>query len=317
MDTIAEKRMFTQKIVESDPFLDLPHSAQVLYIHLNMAADDDGFLNNPKTIQRITGTTDADLQQLVDARFVLKFDKGVIAIKHWRMHNTLRKDRYKPTQYQEQFALLDVKDNGAYTEKDKNTPLVANWLPGGCQLVAKRLPQNRLDKIRLEESRRKGEKKPNDDHSGSPSPQINFEEIKKLYNEICVSFPKCTVLSDARKKAIRARINSGRTVADFETLFRKAEASDFLRGKNDRSWRASFDWLIKDGNMAKVLDGNYDNRTGGGKQGKYTRTETVPQWMQQGYASEKERLLAMFGESIEGNPELMAQAEAIKQKYAK
>jgi hypothetical protein len=89
--------------------------------------------------------------------------------------------------------------------------------------------------------------------------KIDYQRIVAMYNDTCVSFPKITTLSDARKKAIKARLNTY-TYNDFEILFSKAEASDFLKGKNGRDWRASFDWLIKDANMAKVLDGNYDNK---------------------------------------------------------
>ena len=80
------------------------------------------------------------------------------------------------------------------------------------------------------------------------------------YNDICTALPKCRNLSEARKKAIRARLGSGYTQEDFTTLFRKAQASDFLQGHNNRKWTANFDWLLQDANMAKVLDGNYDNR---------------------------------------------------------
>ena len=87
---MAEKRMFTQKIIDSDAFLDMPLSTQALYFHLNMRADDDGFINNPKRIQRTIGASDDDLKLLIAKRFVICFENGVIVIKHWKMHNTLR-----------------------------------------------------------------------------------------------------------------------------------------------------------------------------------------------------------------------------------
>jgi hypothetical protein len=114
---MAERRMFTQKIIDSDAFLDMPLSTQALYFHLNMRADDDGFVNNPKRIQRTVGASDDDLKLLIAKRFVIGFENGVIVIKHWRMHNTLRKDRYNPTQYQDELAQLEIKGNNAYTER--------------------------------------------------------------------------------------------------------------------------------------------------------------------------------------------------------
>ena len=90
--------------------------------------------------------------------------------------------------------------------------------------------------------------------------KINYEVIKNLYNNICLSFPSCKTMSETRKKAIKARFTSGYKIDDFKMLFEKAEKSSFLKGNNDRNWIATFDWLIKDGNIAKVLDGNYDDR---------------------------------------------------------
>lgn len=90
---------------------------------------------------------------------------------------------------------------------------------------------------------------------------VGYKSIIDMYNDICVSFPRVTKLSDARKKAIKARLHCY-NIEDFKTLFRKAEASSFLKGINNRNWSANFDWLIKDSNMAKVLDGNYDEKQG-------------------------------------------------------
>ena len=97
---------------------------------------------------------------------------------------------------------------------------------------------------------------------GNVRATIPYRQIQEMFNSICAHFPKCQALSDRRKKAIKARFENGMTVDDFKKLFEKAEASSFLRGKNDHDWQASFDWLIKDANMVKVLDGNYDNRGG-------------------------------------------------------
>lgn len=112
---MAERRMFTQKIIDSDAFMDMPLSAQALYLHLNMRADDDGFVNNPKKIQRMIGASVDDLKILLMKRFIIGFDSGVIVIKHWRMANALRKDRYTPTAFQEELAKLEIEGNGAYT----------------------------------------------------------------------------------------------------------------------------------------------------------------------------------------------------------
>ncbi len=112
---MANKRMFTMKICDSDAFLDMPLSTQCLYFHLNMRADDDGFVGNPKRIQKTVGASEDDLKILIAKRFVLMVEDGVIVIKHWRMHNTIQSDRYTPTVYQEEKDLLMLKANKSYS----------------------------------------------------------------------------------------------------------------------------------------------------------------------------------------------------------
>lgn len=115
---MANKRMFTMKICDSDAFLDMPLSAQALYFHLNMRADDDGFVGNSKRVQRLIGASDDDLRILFMKRFIISFEDGVIVIKHWRMHNTLSQNRYHETQYLEEKAMLRIKENGSYSFDD-------------------------------------------------------------------------------------------------------------------------------------------------------------------------------------------------------
>lgn len=140
---MAERRMFTQKIVDSDAFLDMPLSAQCLYFHLNMRADDDGFINNPKKIQRMIGASDDDLKLLIAKRFLLSFESGVVIVKHWRMHNLIRKDRYHPSQYQDELSTLFLKENNAYT--DHNDYRATTWQPLGNQMAT----EVRLGKVSI------------------------------------------------------------------------------------------------------------------------------------------------------------------------
>lgn len=136
---MAERRMFSKTIVDSDAFLDMPLSTQALYFHLSMRADDDGFLNNAKKIQKIIGASDDDFKLLIMKRFVIAFDDGIIVVKHWRINNYLRKDRYTPTVYQEEFKMLSIKENGSYTLLD------TVGIPDGNQCVT-RLPQVSIGK---------------------------------------------------------------------------------------------------------------------------------------------------------------------------
>ncbi|MFV0497241.1 MAG: hypothetical protein ACK5L0_03595 [Candidatus Fimivivens sp.] len=119
---MAERRMFSKTVIDSDAFLDMPLSTQALYFHLSMRADDDGFVNNPKKIQRMIGAADGDLKILVVKRFVIAFDSGIIVIKHWRMHNYIQPDRYKPTVYEAEKSQLAIKENKSYTLSGGHAP---------------------------------------------------------------------------------------------------------------------------------------------------------------------------------------------------
>jgi len=135
---MAQKRMFDKTITNSDDFLELPDSSQVLYFHLSMNADDDGFVNNWKSIMRMTGTKEDDLKLLIVKQYVINFDSGVIVIRHWRLNNYLRQDRYKETQFKEEKSKLYLGKNEEYTLDEKlGIPMVNP-------------DKNRIDKNRIE-----------------------------------------------------------------------------------------------------------------------------------------------------------------------
>lgn len=117
---MADKRMFSTKIVESDDFLDLDLSTQALYFHLCLNADDEGFIGKPKTIVRMIGGNLNDLQALIKNKFILLFESGVVVIKHWRINNTIRKDRRKATTYLKEKSLLNLTDNESYSFNNGN-----------------------------------------------------------------------------------------------------------------------------------------------------------------------------------------------------
>lgn len=216
---MAERRMFAKQIVDSDAFLDMPLSAQALYFHLAMRADDDGFVNNPKKIQRMIGASDDDCKLLIMKRFVLAFESGVIVIKHWRIHNYIQKDRYKETAYQEEKAMLIVKDNKAYSLSDKPC----------TQVVSKMDTQNRLDKIRLEE----------DEDILSEKKKQETQYIKTIVDYLNEKAgTKYRASTEDTAKHIRARLNENFTLDDFFAVIDKkcaewmgTEFEKFLRPK--------------------------------------------------------------------------------------
>ena len=154
---MADKRMFSSKIIDSDAFIEMSPMARLLYFNLSLHADDDGFTNSARREMKIVGAQDSDLNELVDKRFVIRFDSGVVAIKHWRINNTIRSDRYKATTYTDEKSLLTIEPNGAYTIKndDLNVGIPTDnhkkidGIPSDNQCV----PQIRGGEDRLEEDR--------------------------------------------------------------------------------------------------------------------------------------------------------------------
>lgn len=144
---MAERRMFAKTIIDSDAFLDMPLSTQALYFHLSMRADDEGFVGNPKKIQKMIGASDDDCKILIAKRFILAFPSGIIVIKHWKINNLIQKDRFHETTYFEEKATLALDANKAYTE----------WI----QLGSKMDPQVSIGKVSIDQERKKEEKKIN------------------------------------------------------------------------------------------------------------------------------------------------------------
>lgn len=207
---MAERRMFTKKVTDDDNFMSLSSSAQALYLHLSMSADDDGFCNQISISMFKAHASVQDLQALLEKRYIYQFDNGVIVIKHWRMANALRKDRYTPTAFQEELAKLDVKDNGSYT-----------WLPDGCQVVAERLPQYSIGKDRLVESNNIKSVSAETDHTKTET----YKTIISYLNEKAGTSYKAS--SKKTQSCINARMEEGFTVEDFKTVIDK-KCADWL-----------------------------------------------------------------------------------------
>lgn len=121
---MAQKRMFNRKITETDDFLDMPHTSQLLYFHLNMGADDEGFVDNAKMIMRMIGATDDSLKILIAKQFLIPFESGIVVIKDWKIHNYIASDRFTKTVYSDEKSALTVGENKEYTKCIQNVPPV-------------------------------------------------------------------------------------------------------------------------------------------------------------------------------------------------
>ena len=257
---MAERRMFALKIVDSDAFLDLPLSAQALYFHLGMHADDDGFLNNANRITRTIGASANDLEILLEKRFLLSFPSGVIVVKHWKMHNQIKGDRYKRTQYQEEFQKLRIKSNKSYTDRPEVTevapPATLNEGKKSENLSGSSLdPEGSIDQFSLNQCSKDEDK----EESLGDAPKDQCAEVIELYHEECISYPQIKKITPSRRKAIIECLKLF-PLEKIGRAFEMAEASRFLKGDHDGKWVTDFDWIIKSDNMVKILEGKYMER---------------------------------------------------------
>jgi hypothetical protein len=136
--------MFAKTIIDSDAFLDMSSSARLLYFDLGMRADDDGIVNSPKKIMRMTGASERDMTQLFENRFIIPFKTGIVVVKHWKMNNYIRSDRYTETKYKEELAQLELDENGAYRLIEGDAHI---GIPDGSQEVDHPMTQVRLGKV--------------------------------------------------------------------------------------------------------------------------------------------------------------------------
>lgn len=189
--------MFAKTIVLSDAFLDMPMGARCLYMTLGMVADDDGFVNSPKSVMRQCGASEDDLRILIAKKFVLPFESGVIVIKHWRINNYLRMDRYKATVFTEEMELLDVDGSGNYHMKDSGIPSVGIPSNGTPRLGKVRLDKDSIGEVRLEDCTEPSKSSAPEIATDAPGLKLNdgtewrptvndLEDWKKLYTGVDV-----------------------------------------------------------------------------------------------------------------------------------
>lgn len=195
---MAQKRMFSLSVVDTDGFLEMPISSRLLYYELGMRADDDGFVANWKKILLFTGLKQDDLKVLIMKKFIIPFESGVIVIRHWRMNNYLQNDRTKPTIYQDEKSQLTLDKNNVYN------------MYTGC---IHRIEENSIDKNSIEENSI-------DIYSPAEAEQkLPYEEIINYLNGLTGSNYKYT--TNKTQTLIKARIKEGFTIDDFKIVISK------------------------------------------------------------------------------------------------
>ncbi len=249
---MAEKRMFAKTIVLSDAFLDMPMSARCLYFTLSMMADDDGFVSSPKAIMRQCGAAMDDLSILISKRYVLAFESGVIVIKHWRINNYLRQDRYTETTYLEEKSMLALDAKGSYIEAESSD----FGIPVGIPVVDHPVYP---DKDRLEESRLEEDREDLTDPVGSVCRTKDVRRIVDAWNTLGLQQVTKVTSDSKRGVMLRARVNEFGVDKVLEAI-EKVRESDFLKGQSKSEFVITFEWFVRPNNFVKILEGNYDNR---------------------------------------------------------
>ncbi|WP_286102927.1 conserved phage C-terminal domain-containing protein [Pediococcus pentosaceus] len=195
---MAQRRMFSKKITDTDIFLDMPLSSQALYFHLNMHADDDGFVSNAKTVKRMIGSSDDDLKLLLTKNFIFAFESGVVVIKDWKIHNYIRKDTYNTTIYGDEKEQLSQDENGSYTISPR--------------AVDEPSPQVRLGKVRLG-------KVSNINSSSNDEPHIELKKIEDIISYLNEKAgTKYRASGSKTQRLIKARFNDGFNDEDFKKV---------------------------------------------------------------------------------------------------
>ena len=258
---MADRRMFSKRIINSARFLKMPISTQCLYFHLGLHADDDGVVE-AYTILNSVGASEDDLKVLVAKGFVHVLNEDLVSyITDWTENNKIRSDRKVDSMYKD--LLLQVLPNIQLQEKkqraDVKKKIVENGQPMDVQWTTNGQPMDCIGKDSIGKDIKESNTK-----VLPKKTEINYQEIVDKYNSICVSLQQVRKISNARKKAINARLKMY-SLDEIIEVFTLAESSNFLKGANNINFKANFDWLMSDRNMAKVLEGKYNNDKSFGK----------------------------------------------------
>nr|DAF82118.1 MAG TPA: replisome organizer [Bacteriophage sp.] len=229
----------SRKILDWEWYTDI--NTKVLFLHILLKANwKPGRFQGTEVPRGSLATS----QQNMAAETGLTIKNVRTALKHLENTGEVAVSRHP------KFSVITVKNYNQYQSSGSQTAVEGQ--SEGSQVAT-------IEEGKKERKEEYNKSPKGDYESGTPESSV-FITIRELYNSVCGSYPRLVKMSDARKRAISARLKTGYTLDDFRLLFEKAEASDFLKGANKRNWSATFDWLISDTNMAKVLDGNYDAR---------------------------------------------------------
>lgn len=233
---MAQRRMFSKKIIDTDCFLEMTTSAQLLYFHLALQADDDGFISSPKKIMRMINLSEEDLDLLIYNNLIIQFENGVCVVKHWLVHNCIKKDRYTGTLYLSEMKRLS-KINGVY-ELIKETDCIQN--------VSNLVPQGSLVEVSKDYVSKEKEK----------ANDTDVLKIVDLYNKHCPNLLPVLEITESRRKKVKTLLCTY-SLETIEKAYIAIGESEFCSGK--KGFKASFDFCIDVDKINSALEGKYMN----------------------------------------------------------
>ena len=282
---MANRRMVSKNVIESDSFLDMPAESQALYTHLILNTDDDGFIDNPGSIRRMTGFSEDSFKLLIAKGFLIGFPNGVVAITHWEIQNKIQPTRKVGTVHVDELDMLTIDKQGKYVfwdELSENCQQNADRLPTKCRQIADELPTNiKQDETAADEEKQVkqrasanyqkiADKMPTDCRhrvgkgrlSKGRLSKVNLgkllepEQIVNLFNEICKSYEPVRDYM-VYSASLSTCICFGYTEHDYRQAFTNAENSDYLKGLTEsKTFQSTFDWILE--HLEEVKNGKYN-----------------------------------------------------------
>ena len=278
-DNMANRRMLSKLVIDTDKFMEMPLSTQCLYFHLLLASDDDGFVASPKRIMRLLGASEDDMRLLIAKEYAYVFRSGIVVIRHWFVHNQLRTDRYTPTVWPEKSQLV-LDESKVYqlvsTDADSsgNQAATSGCQPGnqygnqtatdGCQNVTQignhLEPQVRLGKVSIGKVSIDKYRLGKDRGEEPATTTAPCHEILALYRSLCPALRPAKVLTSRRMMAMTVLYDLlGRNMEAVKEYFQRCADTPFLCGENRMGWVAGLDFLLKPDKYANIMTGKYDN----------------------------------------------------------
>ncbi len=247
---MARKRMFDMEIIDTDLFLEMPIGAQNLYFHLGMRADDDGFVSNPRKIQKLIGSNEDDLKILIAKQFIIPFETGIIVIRHWKLNNYLRKDRYTPTIYTQEKALLQEDSNGVYNLG------IPSGIPNDNQMTTNgihSIEENSIEKNSIEEKRKEKKESKKESFDKLIDNYTCNEELKyELKNHLAVRKAKKGAMTNRAIELSLKKLDELTYSVPVNEM--EEEKIKIVQQSIERGWISFFE-LQKNNNNKKKNDG--------------------------------------------------------------